>query len=198
MNEVPRMNDRARGQDTIEIDLPPWVAGVAPAGTTIDSPEDRMALAIALARENVRRERGGPFGAAVFEIDSGRLVAAGVNSVVRLHNSALHAEVVALMFAHRARGSYSLAEGPACELVTSCEPCAMCLGATLWSGVKRLVCGATKADAEAAGFDEGPVNDDSYRHLEARGIEIVRALRRDEAAAVFAEYTRLGGPVYNP
>ena len=43
------------------------------------------------------------------------------------------------------------------ELFTSCEPCAMCLGASLWSGVKRMVCGATKDDAQAIGFDEGKV-----------------------------------------
>ena len=60
------------------------------------------------------------------------------------------------------------------ELVSSCEPCAMCLGATLWSGVRRLVTGATKADAEAIGYDEGPVFPESYAHLERRGIEVVR------------------------
>src|SRR5262245_11271934 len=43
-----------------------------------------MRLALALARENVIREGGGPFGAAVFELGTGGLVAAGVNSVVRL------------------------------------------------------------------------------------------------------------------
>src|SRR5947207_4729259 len=47
---------------------------------------------------------GGPFGAAVFETASGRLVAAGVNSVTRLQNCVLHAEVVAIMLAqHRVR-----------------------------------------------------------------------------------------------
>lgn len=192
------MNDRSHGPGTIEIDLPRWIGGLAPIGSAIDTPEDRMALAIALARENVQRERGGPFGAAVFEIESGRLLSVGVNSVVRLNSSSLHAEVVALMFAQHARGSFSLAEGPACELVTSCEPCAMCLGATLWSGVRRLVCGATRDDAEGVGFDEGPVNDASYRHLESRGITVARAVRRDEAAAVLREYARLGGPIYNP
>lgn len=192
------MSDPSRGNSPVTIDLPPWVAEIASIGALILAPEQRMELAIALARENVRRKAGGPFGAAVFEIESGRLLSVGVNSVVRLNSSSLHAEVVALMFAQYARGSFSLAEGPACELVTSCEPCAMCLGATLWSGVRRLVCGATRDDAEGVGFDEGPVNDASYRHLESRGITVTRAVRRDEAAAVLREYARLGGPIYNP
>ena len=67
-----------------------------------------MALAIRLAAENVEREPGGgPFGAAVFRLDAGALVSVGVNSVVRLHNSALHAEIVALMLAHEALGVHS-------------------------------------------------------------------------------------------
>src|SRR5262249_558066 len=79
---------------------------------------------------------GGPFGAAVFEIPSGRLVAAGVNSVTRLQNCVLHAEVVALMLAQQRVRSFTLGPPalPAHELFTSCEPCAMCLGVTLYSG----------------------------------------------------------------
>jgi tRNA(Arg) A34 adenosine deaminase TadA len=192
------MPEATRDPPILTIDLPAWSRTLTTPGTHISSRDQRMDLAIALARENVRRRAGGPFGAAVFEIESGILLSVGVNSVVRLHNSTLHAEVVALMFAQQARGAYSLAEGPACELVTSCEPCAMCLGATLWSGVRSLVCGATKPDAEAAGFDEGPVDDTSYRHLESRGITVARAVRRDEAAAVLREYARLGGAIYNP
>jgi tRNA(Arg) A34 adenosine deaminase TadA len=72
----------------------------------------------------------------------------------------------------------------------------MCLGATHWSGVGRLVCGATKADAQALGFDEGPVNDSSYAHLRDRGVEVVRGVLRDEAVAVLKRYQDLGRPVY--
>lgn len=179
--------------------LPTWVPEAIGHPRTFGSDDDKMALAIRLAAENVEREPGGgPFGAAVFRRDSGQLVAAGVNSVVRLGNSVLHAEVVALMLAHRATGFYSFTTpgAPALELVTSCEPCVMCLGATHWSGVSRLVCGATKADAEALGFDEGPVDEDAWAHLARRGVTVVRGVRRAEAAAVLQRYQALGRPVY--
>ena len=52
---------------------------------------------------------------------------------------------------------------PAHELHTSCEPCAMCLGATLWSGVKRVVYAAGRADASRLDFEEGPVFPESYK-----------------------------------
>ena len=69
---------------------------------------------------------------------------------------------------------------PFTQLFTSCEPCCMCLGATLWSGVNRLVCAAKKDDASAIGFDEGPVFDESYEHLERSGVEVVRNVLQKE------------------
>jgi len=82
------------------------------------------------------------------------------------------------------------------ELFTSCEPCCMCLGATLWSGVSRIVCGATKDDAQAIGFDEGPVFEESYKHLEKAGVEVTRNVLREEAAKVLTRYGT-SGMIYN-
>ena len=83
------------------------------------------------------------------------------------------------------------------ELATSCEPCAMCLGATLWSGVKRLLCGATRDDALRINFDEGPVFPQSYAYLRDRGIEVVRQVAREEARAVLELYRETSGVIYN-
>ena len=161
--------------------------------------EERMQLAIDLSRENIRHHTGGPFGAAIYESESGRLVAAGVNLVVPLNNSALHGEMVAFMMAQAVLGSYTLnAPGlPAHELVTSCDPCAMCLGATLWAGVRRIVCGATREDAGEIFFDEGPVFPQSYDYLGARGVEVIRGVLREPAREVLALYARTSGPIYN-
>ena len=180
---------------------PVWLADIVDWNTPLPGDEARMRLAIALARENVERRAagGGPFGAIVVERDSGRLVSVGVNSVVRLNNSVLHAEVVAIMEAQRRVGAYSLHDPalPAHELITSCEPCAMCLGAALWSGVRRIVCGATRADATRLAFEEGPVFEDSYRYLEARGVTVTHGVLSKEASAVLERYRALGGEIYN-
>lgn len=159
-----------------------------------------MRVAVELARQNVLRGSGGPFGAGVFESNGGRLVAAGVNSVTRLGNSVLHAETLAIMLAQAKLGTWALgaAGGESYLLVTSCEPCAMCLGATLWSGVRGLVCGAAKEDATAVGFDEGPVFAESWAYLERRGVRTARGVLRDEAVAVLELYRSGGGPIYNP
>jgi tRNA(Arg) A34 adenosine deaminase TadA len=73
----------------------------------------------------------------------------------------------------------------------------MCLGATLWSGVKRMVCGASREDAARLKFDEGPVFPESYRYLEERGIRVEHNVLRDEAKAVMERYRSRGGEIYN-
>lgn len=183
----------------VAVTLPSWVATSVSYGRECRTDDERMRLVIRLSRENVAHGTGGPFGAAVFERESGRIVAVGVNSVVRLNNATAHAEMLALQLAQRRVVSYTLgADGhPAHELFTSCAPCAMCLGAVLWSGVTRLVCGAEREDAERIRFDEGPVFAESYAYLRARGIEIVTGVLREEARAVLEEYRVRGGEVYN-
>ncbi len=157
-----------------------------------------MRLAIAVSRANVENG-GGPFGAAIFESASGKLVSVGMNSVVRHNNCVLHGEMVAFMMAQQRVGSFTLnaPQLPAHELHTSCEPCAMCLGATLWSGVQRVAYGATREDATRLNFEEGPVFPQSYTYLEERGIEIVRSVLREEATAVLELYRSMGGTIYN-
>jgi tRNA(Arg) A34 adenosine deaminase TadA len=184
---------------TVAANCPEWMEQAVDWGARYATDESRMGLAIELARQNVLRGTGGPFGAAVFESGSGLLVAAGVNSVTRLQNSMLHAEILAIMLAESRVGSYTLLgpELPHHELVTTCDPCAMCLGAVLWSGVRRLVTGADRADASALDFDEGPVFPESYAYLEARGVAVVRGVLRREAAAVMELYRRQGGVIYN-
>lgn len=183
----------------LQISLPAWVSEAVDADRTYPTDEERVAVAVSLAGENVRRCTGGPFGAAVFETATGRLVGVGVNLVTTARNCALHAEMVAFMVAQARIGCHTLHQpgGPAHDLATSCEPCAMCLGGVLWSGVRRVLSAATREDAIALGFDEGPVFPESIRYLEDRGISFVGGLHRAEARAVMEEYVRRGGVVYN-
>src|SRR5215213_3378239 len=112
---------------TVVAGCPEWVDPAVNWNARYRSREERMRLVIDLARQNVERGTGGPFAAAVFQANGGALVSVGVNSVVRLKNSALHAEMLAIMLAEHLVGSYSLLrpELPAHELVSSCDPCAM-------------------------------------------------------------------------
>ena len=187
------------GRTDIRITLPRWVSGILRTASPCRTDQDKMRLVITLARENVERETGGPFAAAIFQQPGNRPVAVGVNRVEPLRNAVLHAEIIALMLAETRLRSHTLRAPrlPAHELITSCAPCAMCLGAALWSGVRRIVCGAGRADAVALGFEEGPVFPASYRYLKARGIEVVHGVLADEARTVFEAYRQRCGRIYN-
>lgn len=185
--------------ETLEIQLPAWVEGfLREHAEIIPSVEERMALVVAAARLNISRG-GGPFAAAVFETGSGKLVSLGVNLVVSGGLSMLHAEMLALALAQKKTGSYDLGRPglPAHELVTSTEPCAMCLGAIPWSGVRRVVIGARDADARSVGFDEGPKMATWRDELEQRGIATLCDVGREAAAQVLLDYAASGGKIYN-
>ena len=184
---------------TLTMSLPPWVREV-------DRPEplahltDRMEFVLALAMGNVDRDTGGPFAAAVFEQDSGRLVSVGVNRVVPENTSLAHAEVLAIGLAQSSMGTYDLGgpSRPRLQLVSSSQMCAMCLGAVVWSGVGEVVYSTTSGDVIATvGFDEGPTPPDYSRQLAMRGISVVAGVMRDEGLEVLRRYVASGGFVYN-
>jgi tRNA(Arg) A34 adenosine deaminase TadA len=181
-----------------EISLPAWVAEwVKTRSSVLPGNEDGMAFAIQLATESVRQGSGGPFGAVVIDASTGELVSVGVNRVTESGLSIAHAEMVAISLAQHRLGDWNLATRGQFTLITTCAPCAMCFGALPWSGIRRLVCGARKSDAEAAGFDEGDKPGNWIQSLNNRGILVERDVLRAEAAAIFKLYEETGGVIYN-
>jgi tRNA(Arg) A34 adenosine deaminase TadA len=177
------------------------MATALPDGSHVyETMEERMRLAIFLSRLNGEYRTGGPFGAAVFDMETKKLLAAGVNIVVSAHCSVAHAEILALAIAQQHCGHYDLSSPgmPQCELVTSTEPCAMCFGAIPWAGIRSLICGARDKDARRIGFDEGPKPTNWVSALERRGITVTRNVCGDEARAVLQHYAASGGEIYSP
>jgi tRNA(Arg) A34 adenosine deaminase TadA len=188
------------GFPQVTLELPGWVEELLPdPGGAYPTQEDRMRLVIELSRLNVERGTGGPFGAAIFERETGRLLAPGMNLVVPSGCSVAHAEMVAIMIAQQVVGDFDLGGGgkPPYELYASTEPCAMCYGAVPWSGVRGLLCAARDEDARAVGFDEGVKLPDWVTALEERGISVKRDLLREDAARVLKDYANSGGEIYN-
>jgi tRNA(Arg) A34 adenosine deaminase TadA len=104
--------------------------------------------AIRLATESVTNG-GGPFGALVAK--EGKVVATGNNLVTANLDPTAHAEVSAMRAACRQLETFSL---DGCVLISSCEPCPMCLSSALWARVDRIVYAADRHDAAVAGFDD--------------------------------------------
>ena len=131
-------------------------------------------------------------------VDAARL-ARVLDALAPLGNCTLHSEMVAFMLAQARLGTFTCGGRgrPAYELSTSCDPCAMSLGATLWSGVKLVRCGATRDDALLLRFDEGPVFASSWAYLRRRGLDVRHGVLRGGAVAVFDLYRERGGAIYN-
>ena len=177
--------------------LPRWATSPLEGLGPLLDVEARMALVLQLAAATVTNSVGGPFAAALFTLGDGRVIAAGVNLVLATRAPVAHAEIVAIALAGSRLGTHDLAQAGPIELVTSCEPCAMCMGALPWAGVSRVVCGARDEDARAVGFDEGDKHPDWPDRLRARGIEVVRDVGREEAAEILRRYADGGGVIYN-
>jgi guanine deaminase len=115
------------------------------------SADDRKFLlrAIELSRERMEAGLGGPFGAVI--VRDGVIIAEGWNEVTSSCDPTAHAEVTAIRRACTAVGDFSLRGA---TLYSSCEPCPMCLAATYWARVDRLVYANTRTQAAAIGFDD--------------------------------------------
>jgi guanine deaminase len=144
--------------------------------------EDFLRHAIELAVESASTV-GGPFGAVVTR--DGEILATGTNAVVSGCDPTAHAEVVALRASARALGTYVLS---GCVLYASCEPCPMCLAASWWARVDRVVFGTGRDVAAEAGFDDAAVYAEVAAAAEGdttRRRLPVTSLLADEARAPF-------------
>lgn len=143
---------------------------------------EAMARAIELARQGMQAGRGGPFGAVV--VRAGIIVGEGQNRVTLTNDPTAHAEVVAIRDACSRLETFSL---DGCTVVSSCEPCPMCLAAVLWSRADALVYGASRDDAAAGGFDDAAFYEQLALPEERRRL-VTRRAGTTAAAALFSEW----------
>lgn len=184
-----------------KVTLPDWaIAENAQLPDAIVDVKDRMRAVIRFSRLNVEHQTGGPFAAGVFEKESGKVIAIGVNRVVPASVSSAHAEIVAISIAQQKLGTFDLGgpEMPDHQLVVNGRPCAMCFGSIPWSGVRSVVIGATGEQIEKlTGFDEGPIHPAWKSELKKRGIEVTEDVLADEACDVFRQFAASDQPIYN-
>jgi len=103
-----------------------------------------MAALAAFTARSMRTASPRPFGAAIVQTSTGRVLLRALNAVKQECDPSAHAEVRAIRLAAKRLRSLSLA---GYTLYTTCEPCPMCMSTALWAGLDRIVYGATIADA---------------------------------------------------
>lgn len=133
----------------------------------MNAEEDKHFLKIAanLAIQNVKENKGGPFGAIV--VKNGEIISSGCNCVSSTNDPTAHAEVTAIRNACEKLESFQLTD---CTIYSTCEPCPMCLGAIYWARPQRLVFASTKKDAAKIGFDDNFIYQEINLPFENRKI----------------------------
>ncbi len=147
-----------------------------------------MRRAIGVAIKNVANG-GGPFGAIV--VKDNQIVGTGANRVTASNDPTAHAEVMAIRDAAQKLGTYNLS---GCTIYTSCEPCPMCLGAIYWARISGVYFGATKHDAEEAGFSDAFIYQEIGKPIELRKLKTYPLLR-EEAVEGFRRWKEFEGRV---
>ena len=147
---------------------------------------DGMQLAIAKAQEGIAAGQT-PFGTVI--VHGGEIVAAAHNTVWRDGDPTAHAEINAIRLAAKRLGRIKL---HGCTLYSTCEPCPMCLSASHWSRIDRVVFGATIADAAAAGFAELCVPAAKLVTLGGSELRVETGPLRIECADLFRQWQAAG------
>lgn len=147
---------------------------------------DRDVTLLRQAVELARRNAGVgqlPFGAVLAR--GVEPVATGVNSALRDHDPAGHAEVAAVRAACAALGTLSLAGS---TLYSSCEPCPICHTVAIAAEVDRIVYAAPKEWVPDLGTPFPPMLVGIQAAARAQDPGRVEALELPEAREPFAIY----------
>lgn len=108
-----------------------------------------------------------------------------------------HAEMNAIRVAEEKLGTYDL--GPFnLKLYTTSEPCSMCMGGIMWSGIREVYYGVPSESVERiTGFDEG-FKPGWLEEFKKRGITVYGNIERELGEQALRNYMEKGGTIYQP
>ncbi len=138
----------------------------------------------------------GPFYAEIYD-KNGNFVVASSNSVVEDKCCLFHAEVNTIKKAHDKFKEYSLAPEDL-TIYVNAEPCIMCAGAIMWSGIKTVYFGVPSSEVEKiTGFDEG-YKPNWIKEFKKRGITVYGNIEPLAGKKVLKDYVNSGKEIYKP
>ena len=138
----------------------------------------------------------GPFYAEIYD-KNGNFVVASSNSVVEDKCCLFHAEVNTIKKAHDKFKEYSLAPEDL-TIYVNAEPCIMCAGAIMWSGIKTVYFGVPSSEVEKiTGFDEG-YKPNWIKEFKKRGITVYGNIEPLAGKKVLNDYVNSGKEIYKP
>lgn len=142
-----------------------------------------MELACKEAESNVGTQIGGPFGCVI--VKDGKVIASSKNHVLANNDPSAHGEIMTIRQACKKLGTYDLT---GCELYTNAYPCPMCLGAIIWSNIKKVYYGNTAKDAKEIGFRDDFIYKFLDGHCQDKSVLALEAHDRDMTIKAFNNF----------
>ncbi|MBU2637964.1 MAG: nucleoside deaminase [Nanoarchaeota archaeon] len=152
--------------------------------------EDFMRKAIKKTIQGIKKGQT-PFGACI--VKKGKVIVCEHNVVWKTTDSTAHAEVNAIRQACKKLKTIDLS---GCVIYSTTEPCPMCYSAIHWARIKRIVFGASIADAKKAGFNELQISNKIMKKLGKDKIKIESGLLKEECVELFSLWKKHKGKAY--
>ena len=138
----------------------------------------------------------GPFVASIYD-EQGNKISECANSVLKENCSNNHAEINTIKEAQKKLKNHDLSKYNLSIYITA-EPCMMCIGAIMWSGIKNVYFGLTSDWVEKiTGFDEG-FKPKWFEEFKKRGITVYGNIEPEIAKIELKKYVEEGNKVYKP
>ena len=122
-----------------------------------------------------------PIGAIV--VKDKEVVGRGYNKTETKKVPTAHAEMEAIRDAAQRLGGWRLI---GCDLYVTCEPCAMCAGAIVWSRIENLYIGTMDPKAGACGSVFNIVQEEKLNH----NVNIQTGILQEECSKILKDFFR--------
>lgn len=154
--------------------------------------QDYMKLALDQAKITMNQNIGGPFGALLIDKNE-EIIAIASNTVLGDHDPTAHAEMNAIRKATQKLNTHDLS---GCTLYTTAYPCPMCLGAIIWSNIKKVYYGCREIDADEIGFRDDFIYQFIQNGRKNTNILEIEEVERDLCLIIFKEYKEKNKELY--
>jgi tRNA(adenine34) deaminase len=149
--------------------------------TQLEQDERFMRAAIEQASVGKETPGGGEVGCVI--VKDGEIVVRAYNEAEMRHDPTAHSEMVGI---RRLAAEWQTIDLSGCTLYCTLQPCGMCTHAAIWSGIGRIVYGATRTAANDIYFATRHFNtEDFFRDSYKGPMQVTKGVLEEECMKLY-------------